>query len=73
MKLTPYLALLALAVYVPAVSAEEMQSTENEAMMYCKEQAELSGVEEAAEKQAIYQECIDSMNLSPEAGQPTGE
>lgn len=73
MKLTPYLALLALAVCMPTVSAEEMQSTENEAMMYCKEQADLSGVEDAAEKQVIYQECMESMNLSPEVSQSTGE
>lgn len=62
MKFSPLLATLALVLSFHTAHAGEMEDAANEAALFCNEQVMLSGLEDEAEKNEYYQECMDSYN-----------
>jgi len=71
MKLFELLAAVSLSLIVYAANATEMESAENDYRAYCEEQANLSGIEDAAEKSAYIKECVESFEApSTDAPQP---
>jgi len=44
--------------------ANEMGSSDNEDIQYCKETVESSGLEEEEEKRQYYQECLENLKAS---------
>jgi hypothetical protein len=67
MKLAISLAFLLSATVLNTVYAsEEMTSGNIDVPVYCEEQAQLAGIEEANEKNQYIQECIDSFGLPEE-------
>lgn len=67
MKFTSLLTILALAVSIHTANAEE--TAEEQEFLYCKEQIDTYGIEDAREKEQMLQECLDSFK-SPSGDEP---
>jgi len=62
MRIVKWLAFLSLSLVLfnANANANDMESAENDYKIYCTEQAEISGIEDAAEKESYVKECIES-------------
>jgi len=60
MRIVKWLAFLSLSLVLFNANANDMESAENDYKIYCTEQAEISGIEDAAEKESYVKECIES-------------
>jgi hypothetical protein len=72
MKFAVLLAVLSSTITFNTVFAAEANNDSNEIAAYCNEQAELAGIENAAEKSRYIKECIDSFGV-PAEGMPSEE
>ena len=61
MKYFALLAALSLATTINTVYATEVTSSDDEAIAYCNEQGELSGIENTEEKKQYIKDCIESV------------
>ena len=60
MKFNQLLAVMITGLLLNNANANEGQSTDDDYATYCNEQADLSGVEDAGEKNIYIKECIES-------------
>jgi len=67
MKFAVLLAVLSSTIMFNTAYAAEATNDSNEIAAYCDEQAQLAGIEDAAEKSQYIKDCIDSF------GVPSGE
>jgi len=63
MKFAVLLAVLSSMITFNAAYAAEATNDSNEIAAYCEEQAQLAGIENAAEKSQYVKECIDSFGV----------
>jgi len=68
MKLVEMLAVLSLTLNV--ANAADTENADTDYNAYCMEQAEMSGIEDAAEKSSYIKECIESL-AEPSADAPS--
>ena len=66
MKFAVLLAVLSSTITFNTVFAAEANNDRNEIAAYCNEQADLAGIENAAEKSRYIKECIDSFGVPAE-------
>ena len=60
MRIVKWLDFLSLSLVLFNANANDMEAAENDYKIYCTEQAEISGIEDAAEKESYVKECIES-------------
>jgi hypothetical protein len=72
MKFAVLLAVLSSTITFNTAYAAEATNDSNEIAAYCDEQAQLAGVENAAEKSRYVQECIDSFGAPSGGDQSSG-
>lgn len=60
MKFSVYLAVLSLTATLSTAYATDMPNQEDEISGYCKEQAELAGVEDMNEQAQYIKDCVES-------------
>jgi len=70
MKLVEMLAVLSLTLTLNVANAADMENSDADYNAYCTEQAEMSGIEDAAEKSSYIKECIESF-AEPSADAPS--
>jgi len=70
MKFAVLLAVLSSMIIFNTAFAAEANNDSNEIAAYCDEQAQLAGIESAAEKSRYIKECIDSFGV-PSEGMPS--
>jgi len=63
MRLVKWLAVLSLSIVFFNANANDMEAAENDYKIYCTEQAEISGIEDVAEKESYVKECIESFMM----------
>jgi len=65
MRLVKWLAVLSLSIVLfnANANANDMETVENDYKIYCTEQGEISGIEDAAEKESYVKECIESFMM----------
>ena len=71
MKFAVYLAALTLTATLGTAYASDTASPEDDIAGYCKNQAELAGVEDMSEKSQYIQDCVESFGPADDAQLPT--
>jgi hypothetical protein len=71
MKLAVLLAVLSSTITFNTAFAAEATNDSNEIAAYCDEQAQLAGIEDAAEKAQFVKECTDSFGAPAGGAQPS--
>ncbi|MDH5765335.1 MAG: hypothetical protein OEZ38_04895 [Gammaproteobacteria bacterium] len=73
MKFVTLLAVLSLTTVLNPVYATEMANADDDIVSYCNEQAQLAGIEDAAEKAQYVNECIESYEVPAADYQQQGQ
>ena len=63
MKLIQLLAALSLSLTLYTANAADKDAYEDDYITYCTEQADMSGIEDAEEKNVYIRECIESFKV----------